>query len=60
MQTQAVVTLLPSEDTITIAITLAGRQRFLDRPKAEVLERTLVRMARNAVKPGAPRPELLS
>ena len=57
---QAVVTSLPGEDKLTIAVTLAGRSRFLDRPKGELLERTLMRLQMNAAKhgagPRAPRP----
>ncbi|KAK9846341.1 hypothetical protein WJX81_001906 [Elliptochloris bilobata] len=48
---QAVVTSLPAGDKLTIAVTLAGRQRFMDRPKAELLERTLFRLQMNAAKP---------
>jgi len=47
------VTSLPAEDKLTIAVVISGRQRFMDRPKAEALERTLTRMQMNAAKPGA-------
>ena len=50
---QAVVTSLPGEDKLTIAVTLAGRSRFLDRPKGELLERTLTRLQMNVAKHGA-------
>lgn len=50
---QAVVTSLPGEDKLTIAVTLAGRFRFLDRPKGELLDRTLTRLQINAAKHGA-------
>ena len=47
------MTSLPAEDKLTIAVTLAGRPRFLDRPKGEPLERTLARMQMTAAKGGA-------
>lgn len=47
------MTSLPGEDKLTIAVTLAGRSRFLDRPKGELLGRTLTRLQMNAAKHGA-------
>ena len=45
----AIVRSLPSEPHLTIELTLAGKPRFMARPKDEPLEKTLSRMARSAL-----------
>lgn len=45
---QAVVRSLPGEPNLTITLTLGGRQRNLDRPKAELLEKPLARLQKAA------------
>jgi hypothetical protein len=45
---QAIVRSLPEEDKLEIAILLAGRERFMKRPKLESLEKTLARLQKNA------------
>ena len=50
MMWQAVVRAYPGADTLTIELELAGRPRFMDRPTAEALDKTLARIQKNAVK----------
>jgi 2',5'-phosphodiesterase len=45
---RAVVKLLPSEPNLTITLTLAGKQRNLDRPRNEPLEKSLARIQKSA------------
>jgi hypothetical protein len=40
---------LPDEPTLSISLTLAGRQRNLERPKDELLEKPLSRIQKSAV-----------
>ncbi len=49
MQQQATVRCPPTDDNLQIAILLAGRQRFMERPKIESLGKTLARIQKNAV-----------
>ena len=41
---QAIVKCCPAEDNVRIELVLAGKQRFMSRPKTEPLERTLNRI----------------
>ena len=51
---RAVVRSAPAADTLQIALVLGGKPRFMERPKAEALERTLARIQKNAAAaPGA-------
>ena len=45
---EAIVRAPASDENLQIALTLAGKQRFMDRPKTEPLEKTLARMQKNA------------
>ena len=45
---QAVVKSLPAEDNLQIELMVGGKQRYMDRPKTELLERTLARIQKNA------------
>ena len=46
---QAIVKSAPSDDNLQIALVLAGKRRFMDRPKDEALQKTLLRMQKNAM-----------
>ena len=46
---QAIVKSAPSDDNLQIALVLAGKRRFMDRPKTEALQKTLARMQKNAM-----------
>lgn len=48
---QAVVKSLPEDPNLTITLTVGGRQRNLDRPKSEPLEKPLGRIQKSAAPP---------
>lgn len=48
---KATVRSVPGEPTMTITLEVGGRQRNLDRPKTELLERPLLRISKSAATP---------
>ena len=45
---RAIVMCSPAEESLQITLELGGKLRFMERPKAEALEKTLARMQKNA------------